>query len=136
MAGFVVLRGALAGILLAGLTLAGPASAQPSRPPALEIQAGSVAHHQVVAIGRDLVIAGRALSDVAAISGSVTIRGEVGGDVIVLEGDARLDEAASIAGDLFVVGGRISAAPGARIGGGSGGHPGAAAGGDRQEARR
>ncbi len=92
------------------------AAADPPRE-ALFIAAGSVAREEVVAIGRDLTVAGDALSDVAAIEGSVRVTGSVAGDVIVLGGSAALAPDARVGGDVFVLGGRIEAAPGARIGG-------------------
>lgn len=100
------------------LSLAVPAIAQNSQRPeaALRIEEGSVAH-QMVAVGRDLVIAGEALSDVAALDGSVDISGRVTGDVVVLRGDVRLAPTARVSGDVFVVGGTIRAARGAQTGG-------------------
>jgi hypothetical protein len=84
---------------------------------ALRLEAGSVARDQVVALGRDLLIAGAALSDVVAVDGSVRVTGSVAGDVIVLGGDVALAPAASVEGDVFVLGGEVSAAPGASLGG-------------------
>ncbi|HEV7667812.1 MAG TPA: polymer-forming cytoskeletal protein [Thermoanaerobaculia bacterium] len=92
-----------------------PADASGSGQVALRLAKGSVARHQLVAIGRDLILDGEAQADVAAIEGSVAISGSVTGDVVVLGGDARLAESARVAGDVFVLGGTISAAPGARI---------------------
>jgi hypothetical protein len=94
---------------------------------ALHLERGSVARHQLVAIGRDLAIDGDALSDVAALSGSVEISGHVAGDVVVLAGDAHLAPTARVDGDVFALGGRVSAAPGARIGGRSVSYPTASA---------
>ncbi len=85
--------------------------------PALEIERGSVARQQVVALGRDVVVDGEALADVAAINGSAHVSGSIGGDLLVLGGRARLESTARIAGDVFVIGGRLDAAPGANIGG-------------------
>lgn len=84
-------------------------------PPALVIDAGSVAHSQVVAVGRDLRVAGQAESDVVSIHGSATVTGSVKGDVIVLGGDAVLAESARIGGDVLVLGGQLKAAAGSRI---------------------
>jgi cytoskeletal protein CcmA (bactofilin family) len=102
------------------LLLAAPADAgRPGgerREAALRIEAGSVAH-QLVGVGRDVIVAGEALDDVAALDGSVAVSGRVTGDVVVLRGDARLASTARVGGDVFVVGGTIRAAPGARIGG-------------------
>lgn len=109
------------GLLLA-LIPSAPAAATP-RPPAQVIEAGSVVHRQVVAMGRDLVIAGRAEGDVAALSGQVHISGQVSGDVIVLDGSVELMTGASVGGDIFVLGGQISAAPGAHVGGRSVSYP-------------
>lgn len=86
-------------------------------PPALVIAEGSVARSQVVALGRDLSVAGVAQSDVAAINGSVRLTGRVEGDVIVLGGDALLAEGAVVEGDVFVLGGRLESHQGARIDG-------------------
>jgi len=98
------------------LSLAAPAQAQESsREPALRIEEGGVAH-QLVAVGRDVVIQGEALSDVAALDGSVDVSGQVTGDIVVLRGDVRLASTASVTGDVFVVGGTINATRGAHIG--------------------
>lgn len=84
---------------------------------ALRLDRGSVSRQQLVAVGRDIVIEGEALADVAALDGSVEISGRVAGDVVVLRGDARLAASAKVGGDVFVVGGTIRAAHGATIGG-------------------
>jgi hypothetical protein len=84
---------------------------------ALLIAAGSLARRQVVALGRNLVVDGEALSDVAAIDGSVRVTGTVRGDVIVMGGDATLASTARVEGDVFVLGGTLTTAEGARIGG-------------------
>lgn len=99
--------------LAAFLLLAAPAPAE--SPAALRLEAGSLARHQLVAIGRDLVVAGEALGDVAAVEGSVEISGRVDGDVVVLGGDARLLASARIGGDVHVLGGVIRTSPGARV---------------------
>lgn len=112
--------------LLSGLALV---AAQPAAPgassEAIVVHAGSVATRQVVAVGRDLVVAGEARSDVAVIGGSVDVTGRVEGDVIVLGGRARLGDAATVGGDVYVLGGEIDARPGARILGRSMAYPGA-----------
>lgn len=90
---------------------------------ALRIHAGSVASDQVVALGRDLVVEGEALGDVAVLSGSIHLSGRVVGDAIVLGGSAFLAPTARLEGDLFVLGGSIDAAPGATIGGRSVSYP-------------
>ena len=92
-------------------------------PPGLVIEAGSVARQQVVALGRGLEVHGEALSDVAAVRGSVDVTGTVGGSVIVLGGDVRLAPSAQVDGDVFVLGGRIEAGEGAAIGGRSVAYP-------------
>jgi hypothetical protein len=109
---------------LAALLSAPPARAEASPPrrlaaplPALRLEAGSELRQQLVGIGRDVVVAGDALSDVAALDGSVEVTGRVTGDVIVLRGDARLGPTSRIGGDVFVVGGTVHAAPGAHAGG-------------------
>ena len=104
-----------------GCAVAGSSRAQDL--PAIVVEEGSVARQEVVALGRDLVVAGEAMSDVVSISGSTRVEGRVGGDVIVLGGDGLLSETARIAGDVFVLGGRLEAAPGARIEGRSVSYP-------------
>ena len=111
--------------LILCLLLAAPPAA--SSKPALRLEAGSVARQQLVAIGRGLVVDGDAQTDVAALQGSVDVSGHVGGDLIVLGGDARLAGTARVGGDVFVVGGTLTAAPGARIDGRSVSYPTAAA---------
>jgi len=103
-------------------TEAGP-SAVAAPEAALTIAEGSVARSQVVALGRDVVVAGQALSDVAAFNGSVRITGSVTGDLIVLNGDVRIAAGAHVVGDVFVLGGTVEAAPGSRIDGRTVAHP-------------
>lgn len=104
--------------LLASLLLlsALPASAA-GEAVALRLEPGSVTKDQLVAVGRDLIVEGEALADVAALDGSVAVSGRVNGDVLVLRGDVRLAPTARIGGDVFVVGGTIHAARGAQAGG-------------------
>jgi hypothetical protein len=112
-------------LVLVGLALlltAANAGAQTSQT-ALTIEAGSVARSQVVALGRDLLVAGEAAADVVAIDGNARITGKVAGDVIVLGGDAVLNAAARVEGDVFVLGGRLEAEQGARIEGRSVSYP-------------
>lgn len=84
---------------------------------ALVLDAGSIARQQLVGVGRDVVVAGEAMADVAALDGSVRVTGSVAGDVIVLGGDAVLAETARVDGDVFALGGSVRAAPGAVVGG-------------------
>lgn len=117
-------------LLVSLLLLASPAGAAPARPAgetvenvaaeadvALRLEKGSLTRHQMVAVGKDVIIAGEALSDVAALEGSVEVTGRVDGDVVVLGGDVRLGPEAEVGGDVFVLGGTIHAHPGARAGG-------------------
>ena len=53
---------------------------------ALRLEKGSLTRNQMVAIGKDVIVAGEALSDVAAMEGSVEVTGRVAGDVVVLGG--------------------------------------------------
>ncbi len=111
----------LAASLLASLAGAQPAAESAS--PAYHLQEGSIARSRIVAMGRDLVIDGEALSHAVALSGSARISGRVAGDVIVLGGDALLAATASVGGDVYVLSGRIDAEPGATIGGRSVAYP-------------
>ena len=112
-------------VLIGGLLLAAVAgSVYATAPPtALTIEEGSVARSQVVALGRDLEVAGEAAADVVSINGNSRITGKVAGDVIVLGGDALLSSSARVEGDVFVLGGRLEAEQGARIEGRSVSYP-------------
>jgi hypothetical protein len=92
-------------------------AARGSASEALRLDRGSVARDQVVALDRDLVVDGEALSDVVAVDGTVDVSGSVAGDVIVLGGDARLHDGAHVAGDVFALGGEVISAGGATIDG-------------------
>ena len=112
----------IAGILVL-LANSGAAAATGANPTALTIEEGSVARSQVVALGRDLLVAGEAAADVVAINGDARVTGKVAGDVIVLGGDARLSSTARVEGDVFVLGGSLEAEQGARIDGRSVSYP-------------
>ena len=109
--------------LVAVMGLATTVSSLAQDLPAIVVEEGSVARQEVVAVGRDLVVAGEAMSDVVSISGSTRVTGRVAGDVIVLGGDGLLSETARVEGDVFILGGRLEAAPGARIEGRSVSYP-------------
>lgn len=79
---------------------------------AVLIEEGTTVQSQVVAVGRDLVVRGRAMSGVAVIGGSIVVAGAVEGDVVALGGDVRLEADASIEGDVFVLGGSIDVGSG------------------------
>jgi hypothetical protein len=104
------------------VSAASAASAASARP-ALRLEPGAIARHQLVAVARDIEVDGDALADVAALNGSVLVRGRVKGDVIVIGGSARLGPRASVDGDISVIGGVIQVDPGARIGGRSVAYP-------------
>lgn len=105
--------------LLVGLLLlaAPPSATGGDGEVALRLEKGSLTRNQMVAMGKDILVAGEALSDVAAMEGSVEVTGRVAGDVVVLGGDARLGPEAQVGGDVFVLGGTIQAAPGAHAAG-------------------
>jgi hypothetical protein len=120
-------RALVATLLLGMAAMPGMAAAPAARParsvhpartePALRLEPGAVTSQQLVGVGRDVIVQGQALADVAALDGSVEIAGQVTGDVVVLRGDVRLAPTARVGGDIFVVGGTIRAAPGAHAGG-------------------
>lgn len=112
----------LIALLLAGAAgLAVPVDARaaagppPAPAPALRLDAGSVARHRVVAVGRDVLIAGEALAGVTALDGNARISGTVIGDVTILGGSAELESTAVLRGEVFILGGELHAAPGARL---------------------
>ncbi|MCP3957583.1 MAG: polymer-forming cytoskeletal protein [bacterium] len=104
--------------------------AQPSgdeSAPAYHLQSGSIARNRIVALGQDMLIDGEALSDAVALSGTARVSGTVIGDLIVLDGDAFLASTAKVGGDVYVLSGRIDAAPGCTIDGRSVAYPDASA---------
>ena len=94
-----------------------PISAEEPDKPALHLAAGTIARSQLVAMGRDLLVEGEALSDVAVVQGTARVVGSIAGDLIVLGGNAELEGNASVAGDVYVLGGEVTVAPGGEIGG-------------------
>ncbi len=98
-------------------------SAPASAATALRVAEGSVARSEVVALGRDLVVAGEVRSDAAVIDGDAEVRGAVDGDLIVLGGNVRLYDGATIGGDVFALGGSIDTEGTATIGGRSAAYP-------------
>jgi hypothetical protein len=110
-------RGRLGPIAAALVALASLPAVARGAENAVRIGPGSIARSQVVALGRDLEIAGEAMADAAAINASARIEGRVHGSLVVLGGAARLGAAAVVDGDVFVLGGELEAADGARIGG-------------------
>jgi hypothetical protein len=122
-----VLAAAALGLALAGAASPAAAAADEPLEAALVIRKGSLARRQVVAVGRDVLVEGEALSDVAALDGSVRVTGRVSGDVIVLGGDVELGPEARVGGDVFAVGGTVEAAAGATVEGQTVAHPTASA---------
>ena len=96
---------------------ASAALAEEPREAGLRLEAGSIARHQIVAVGRDVEIEGEALAGVTAVDGSVVVGGRVVGAVTVLGGDLVLSSSAVLEGDALVLGGRLHASRGARISG-------------------
>jgi len=94
---------------------AAPARAEEAAPSALRLAAGSFARHQIVAVGRDVVIEGEALAGVTALDGDARVAGVITGDLTVLGGDAHLASSAVVRGDVFVLGGELEVAAGARL---------------------
>lgn len=111
----------MSALLVGLLLLASPASSATREPGtgevALRLEKGSIARNQLVAVGKDVIIEGEALGDVAALEGSAEVTGRVEGDLVVLGGDARLGSQSQIGGDVFVLGGTVQAEPGARVAG-------------------
>ena len=91
--------------------------------PAYHLAEGSLVRSRIVALGRDMIVEGEAQSHAVVVSGSLHLSGSVGGDVVILEGDAHLAETARIAGDLYVLGGVVELASGAVVGGRSVAYP-------------
>jgi hypothetical protein len=108
-------------LVVALATAAGSPADDPA--PALVLERGAVARHQMVAVGRDVRVDGEAFAGVTAIDGSARVTGTVAGDLVVLGGDATLSPSAVVRGDVQVLGGRLAIAPGARVDGRSVAYP-------------
>jgi hypothetical protein len=106
-----------AGSLGSGALAAAPGVRSSAAKTALRLGPGSVIRQQLVGVGRDVIVEGEALSDVAALDGSVEVTGRVAGDVVVLRGDVRLGPRARVEGNVFVLGGTVRVDPGAHTGG-------------------
>jgi hypothetical protein len=113
---------ATAAILVLLSASSSPALEEPTRSPSSDsptaaghIARDSVAASQVVALGRDLVLEGRASAGVAVLRGSARIAGEIEGDLVVLGGGVVLEPEARVDGDVFVLGGAVEARPGAQV---------------------
>ncbi len=102
---------------------ANPQPALLADPSAYHLATGSLARQRIVALGRDLIVDGEAMSHAVALSGNATVSGSVAGDLIVLGGSVTLSPTAHVEGDVYVLGGSIAAEPGARIGGRSVAYP-------------
>ncbi len=83
----------------------------------IHIAAGEVARDDVVVVGGNVRIDGRARRDVVVIGGTLVINGEVGGSVSCVGGTLELGPGAHIEGDAVVVGGSLRRHATARIDG-------------------
>jgi len=120
-------RLAMAGVFWLLGSLAVRAQSGEASPLALHVAKGSVAHRDVVAIGRDARVDGEARASVAVVRGSARISGLVMGSVIVLAGDIDLEPTARVRGDVYAVGGTVTSAPGSVVEGRSAAFPTASA---------
>jgi hypothetical protein len=69
-------------------------------------------------IGSGTIAAGDTIrADLAALEGPLVLGGHIAGDLLVVNGDLRLQPGASVDGDVLVVGGVAEGVDGARIGG-------------------
>ena len=104
----------LLGVLLATGAIAAESSASRTRV-AIRVEDGTVVQSQVVAVGRDVEIRGRVMSNVAVINGTATIDGTVDGDVVAVGGDVVLGPKAAVEGDVFVLGGTLDDSGGGSV---------------------
>lgn len=75
-------------------------------------------HGSRIRIGGSVVVErGERVDDVVAVLGSVTVRGEVTGSAVAVGGNVHVEDGASVGGEVVAVGGRIIAAPTARLSG-------------------
>lgn len=110
-------------VLLAFATalFAGSARAQDTAPPLTASAARRIVAffndpRTVHLSGGSRVAQGTAIrGNVAALDGDLAVAGRIDGDVVVINGDARLLDGAEITGTLTVVGGSVERDPGARV---------------------
>lgn len=110
-------------LLVAVATMPAGMAPAAERLEALVLERGAVARHQIVAVGRDVVIDGEALAGVTALEGSARVSGTIAGDLTVLGGSATLAPGALVRGNVHILGGRLAVSPGARIDGRSVAYP-------------
>ena len=136
----LVVRGFLTWSLLCampelGLAVSGqPRGGPPPGDPASQAQVtqpvdGDTGHHDGIRVrhlgsgtrvrigGPVVVERGERAEDVVAIFGDITVRGDVQGDAVAVFGSVRVEDGASIGGEVVAVGGRIESAPTAIISG-------------------
>ncbi len=113
--------GLVAWLILIGSVAAGASDA--AELTAILIEEGSVAESQVVALGRNVKVEGRAIAGVTAVGGSIVVSGVAEGDLVVIGGNVSLTSSATVGGDVFVLGGRIEVAAGATLRGRSVAYP-------------
>ncbi|MEL7061299.1 MAG: hypothetical protein AAGN46_14850 [Acidobacteriota bacterium] len=129
---FVGLLLAFAASSVGAVAVAAPLAGEPAvrevaEAPAFHLEAGATAHRRLVAVGRDLEVAGDARSHAVALRGDVRLTGRVDGDIIALDGDVDLAPGARVGGDVYVLGGTIAAAADAVVAGRSVAYPDASA---------
>lgn len=66
-------------------------------------------------LGSVVVEPGQRVGDVVAVLGSVTVRGDVDGDVVAVGGNVEVADGASVTGQLVAVGGQLDISPNARV---------------------
>lgn len=107
-----------AGLLgpLAGTTAAQQVSVRVPVEARLQLGRSFRFYRPIVRIGLDYTVrADDEVREILAVMGNVRIDGRVDGDVVVILGDARLSETASVGGSLIVLAGSATIAPGATV---------------------
>jgi uncharacterized RDD family membrane protein YckC len=95
-----------------------PADAAGARDDVRSAACASMRGDPMFRLGQDYVVRrGEVVEDAVAVFGSVTVEGEVCGDMVVTLGDARLARDAVVHGQLVVVGGALTVEEGASVGG-------------------
>ena len=84
-----------------------PLDAQAPAGPATTARLLLAAQQELAVTGDRVIEADESVDDVVVASGDLTVRGKVGGDALVLNGDLILEEGGLIEGDALVVRGEI-----------------------------
>lgn len=101
--------------LLGALMLPGVAAAQGQEP--LRVPAGQRVDGNVASVTQSIVVEGEVTGDVTSWGGDITVRGRVGGDVVSYAGRVIIAPTAQIGGSVLAAGGQVERSAQAQVAG-------------------